>query len=173
MSKIRLDWKSIGTVSEGSPLTKLLEKYKEVFNESLGKLNGHEAQIYVDPDAQPRFCKARTLPYALRGIVEEELARLKKEGIIEPVQFAEWAAPIVPVLKKEKKSLHICGDFKQTVNRASKLDKYPIPKIEDLFAKMSGGKTFTKLDMSQAYQQVPLEKNSRKYDKHSPWSVPV
>ena len=96
-------------------------------------------------------------------MVEEELARLEKEEIIEPVQFAEWAAPIVPVLKKEKKSLRICGDFKQTVNRASKLDKYPIHKIEDLFAKMSGGKTFTKLDMSQAYQQVPLEKNSRKY----------
>ena len=96
-------------------------------------------------------------------MVEEELTRLEKEEIIEPVQFAEWAAPIVPVLKKEKKSLRICGDFKQTVNRASKLDKYPIPKIEDLFAKMSGGKTFTKLDMSQAYQQVPLEKNSRKY----------
>ena len=109
-------------------------------------------------------------------MVEEELAHLEKEGIIEPVQFAEWAAPIVPVLKKEKKSLRICGDFKQTVNRASKLDKYPIPKIEDLFAKMCGGKTFTKLDMSQAYQQVgPLGKEFSEVcgDKHSPWSVPV
>lgn len=44
-----------------------------------------------------------------------------------------------------------------------KLDKCPIPEIEDLFAKMSGGKTFMKLDMSQAYQQIILDEDSRKY----------
>ena len=44
------------------------------------------------------------------------------------------------------------GDFKQTVHQASKLDRYPIPRIQDLFATLAGGKTFTKLDMSQAYQ---------------------
>ena len=50
-----------------------------------------------------------------------------------------------------------------TVNRVSKLDKYPIPKIEDLFAQLSGGKRYTKLDMSQAYQQIVLDKDSRKF----------
>ena len=79
------------------------------------------------------------------------------------MQFADWAAPIVPVLKADKESLRICGDFKQTVNTASKLDRYPIPKIEDLFANLAGGKSFTKLDMSQAYQQIPLEEESCKY----------
>ncbi len=50
-----------------------------------------------------------------------------------------------------------------TVNSASKLDRYPIPKIEDLFAKLAGGKLFSKLDMSQAYQQIPLEEDSKQY----------
>lgn len=45
----------------------------------------------------------------------------------------------------------------------SKLDTYPIPKVEDLFAKLAGGKTFTKLDLSQAYQQLPLDEDSRQY----------
>ena len=49
----------------------------------------------------------------------------------------------------------ICGDFKQTVNPVSKLDRYPIPCIEDLFSKLAGGKSFTKLDLSQAYLQIP------------------
>ena len=83
--------------------------------------------------------------------------------IIEPLQFSEWAAPIVPVVKSDKKSVRICGDFSLTVNRVSKLDKYPIPKIEDLFAQLSGGKRYTKLDMSQAYQQIVLDKDSRKF----------
>ena len=53
------------------------------------------------------------------------------EGTLEPVQFSEWAAPIVPVLKKDKQSICICGDFRRTVNPVSKLDRYPIPKVED------------------------------------------
>ena len=163
LSSIRLDWKSIGVIAGHSPLTTLLEKYSEVFKKSLGKLIGHEAKLYVDQDASPRFCRARPVPYALRDKVEAELERLNKEGIIQPVQFADWAAPIVPVVKADKQSLRICGDFKLTVNQASKLDRYPIPKIEDLFANLAGGKRFSKLDMSQAYQQIPLEENSKKF----------
>jgi hypothetical protein len=85
------------------------------------------------------------------------------EGTLEPVEHAEWASPIVAVLKPDKKSVRICGDFKQTINPVSKLDKYPIPKAEDLFAKLAGGKKFTKLDLSQAYQQLPLDKESKQY----------
>ena len=66
-------------------------------------------------------------------------------------------------MKADRKSVRICGDFKQTVNRASPLDKYPIPKVEDLFAKLAGGQKFTKLDMSQAYQQLCLDDDSKKY----------
>lgn len=93
----------------------------------------------------------------MRGKVEDELTRLQREGIISPVQFSNWAAPIVLVLKADKKNVRICGDLKMTVNQVSKLDKYPIPKIEDLFVKMAGGTRFTKLDLSQAYQQINLD----------------
>ena len=54
----------------------------------------------------------------------------------------------MPVLKSDKKSVTICGDFKRTVNTAYKVDKYPIPKIEDPFTSLLGGKSFTTLDMS-------------------------
>ena len=101
--------------------------------------------------------------YAMRVKVEQELDRLVSEGILELVQFVDWAAPIVPVLKSDRQSVRICGDFGLTINQASRLDRYPIPKIEDLFACLSGGKAFTKLDLRQAYQQVPLTEESRKY----------
>ena len=144
-------------------MQEVLEQHEEVFRPELGTLKGYEAKIHVDPDARPRYCKARNVLYALKEKVEQELDRLTKEGIIEPVQFSDWAAPIVPVLKSDGKSLRICGDFKVTVTQVSKLDKYPIPRIEDLFARLAGGKTFTKLDISQAYQQLMLEEESRKY----------
>ena len=77
-------------------------------------LKGFKAQVHIDPAVTPRFCKARTIPYAYRALVDAELDRLVEQGILSPVQFAEWAAPIVPVLKSDKKSVRICGDFKNS-----------------------------------------------------------
>ena len=94
--------------------------------------------------------------------MEVELERLSNQGIIEPVKFSEWAAPIVPVLKPDN-SVCICGDYKLIVNVVSKLEQCPIPKLEDLFKKLSGGEKFSKLDLSHAYQQVILDEASKPY----------
>ncbi len=59
--------------------------------------------------------------------------------------------------------MRICGDFKMTVNLVSKLDRYPIPRTEDIFALLEKGKTFTKLDLNQAYLQLPLDAESKNY----------
>uniref|UniRef100_A0AAV2K5K2 Gypsy retrotransposon integrase-like protein 1 n=1 Tax=Knipowitschia caucasica TaxID=637954 RepID=A0AAV2K5K2_KNICA len=98
----------------------------------------------------------------MRKKVETELERLTKQGVIEPVKFSEWAAPIVPVLKPDG-GARICGDYKLTVNPVSKLEQYPIPRLEDLFEKLTGGEKFSKLDLSHAYQQVSLDETSKPY----------
>ena len=159
---IVLDWQQINHVSP-HPVQSVLQKHKEVFQEGLGALQGYQAKIIIDLTATPRFHKARAVPCAYRELVEKELDRLVQEGTLEPVEFADWASPIVPVLKKDKNSVRICDDFKQTIKPVSRLDRYPIPKVEDLFTSLSGGKLFSKIDLSQAYQQVPLEESSRQY----------
>ena len=161
MHCLRLNWNSILHLQVHS-LNNLLQKHSDVFKDELGTLKDFEAKIYIEPGANPRFCKARPVPYAYRSKVEAELDRLIEQNIIEPIPFSDWAAPIVPVLKADN-TIRICGDYKVTVNQVSKLDRYPIPKIEDLFAKLSGGTVFTKLDLSQAYQQLMLDEESKKY----------
>ena len=69
----------------------------------------------------------------------------------------------MPVLKADKTTVRMCEDFKMTVNQASQLDKYPMQKVEDLFITRSGETKFTKLDLLQAYQQVQLDEESKKY----------
>ena len=90
-----------------------------MFADELGCIKGIKAKIYVDPEARPRFCKPRTVPFEFREKVNKELERLEKTGVIEPVQHADWAAPIVTVLKQDG-SVRICGDYKLTVNQAAK-----------------------------------------------------
>ena len=122
-------------------------------------------RIFAGPDlfnTKPYFCRARPIPHALKGKVEQELERLKQQKVIEPVQMSEWAAPIVPVLKTDG-SIQICGNIKMIVNRAAKPDVYPLPRVEDLFANLAGNCSFTKLDLAQAYQQIPLEDSSKQY----------
>ena len=105
----------------------------------MGKVTGYEAKILVDPEAHPKYCKARTVPYFYQEMVERELDRLVEEGTLEPVEHSEWEAPIVAVLKPDKERVCICGDIiKQTINKVAKLDRYPIPHVQDLLAKMEG-----------------------------------
>lgn len=94
-------------------------------------------KLHVNPEAAPRFFKPRSVPSALKGKAEEEQECLQKFGIIEPVQFSRWAAPIVLVLKEDK-TARICWDYKLIVNQVCKLEEYPLPRIEDLFATLAG-----------------------------------
>ena len=94
--------------------------------------------------------------------MEAALKKLEADGVIKPVQFSQWVAPIVPVLKPDG-SVRICGDYKVTLNQAAKTDTYPLPKIEDLFTSLCGGKLFSKMDLASAYLQIPLEEESKEY----------
>ncbi len=60
-------------------------------------------------------------------------------------------------IAKKDGGLRICGDYRCTVNMAVKPDVYPIPTASELFSKLAGGVVFTKLDLKQAYQQLPLD----------------
>ena len=145
-----------------SALEKVLSKHAVVFSKKLGTLKGYKAKLYVDPEAKPKFFKPRTVPFAMKPLVETELNRLESEGTISPVQFSKWAAPIVPVMKQNG-TVRVCGDYKVTINQALQIDSYPLPRVEELFASLAGGKHFTKLDMSQAYLQLELEEESKPY----------
>ena len=68
----------------------------------------------------------------------------------------------MPVPKSDG-GIRICGNYKIMINPELKVDQYPVPTAEDLFATLAGGQAFSKLDLSQAYQQVILEPESRKY----------
>lgn len=140
----------------------LKNKFPDVFKAGLGKFNKTKAKLYLKEDAIPVFCRPRNIPMALKEKVEKELDNLVKNNILTPVQFSDWATPIVPVLKKHCDEVRICGDFKITLNPMLHVDTYPIPKIDNLFAVLKAGKYFSKIDLSQAYAQVELEEESKK-----------
>ena len=138
------------------------DKYQEVFSDTLGMITPFQAKMSVKKDARPKFFKPRSVPFALRECVEHELDRLEKDGVLQKIPYSEWGAPIVAVPKQEGR-LCLCGDYKVTVNPVVDVDQYPLPKPEDIFGTLSGGKKFTTLDLSHAFNQLLLDEEPRKY----------
>ena len=130
----------------------LLKEYNEIFRDELGMMKLIRASLKLKEDITPRSHRPRSLPFALKEPVEQELHRLEEAGILKKVSHSEWAAPIVPVLKKDGK-VRLRRDYKVTVNQCLDIDQYPLPKPDKLFATLLTGKFFSKLDLSQAYQQ--------------------
>ncbi len=73
-----------------------------------------------------------------------------KNGVLEPVTNSEWATPIVSVPKKNG-GIQIHGDLKVTLNPVPVAEQYPLPLFNNIFAGLSGGQKFSKIDLSQAY----------------------
>ena len=138
----------------------ILEEFGTLFDDTLGKINDFQAVLLIEDNSKPIFVRPRPVSFFKKGKIEEELDRLVTQGIIEPITYSEWAAPIVAPLKKNG-NIRICADFSVTINPVLKAETYPIPRIEDLFATLSGGKTFTVLDIKDAYLQVEIAEECR------------
>ena len=163
LRRITLNWSEIRTINQyKDSVESLLTEYGDVFADGLGTITGFTAKLHVPEGTRPKFCKPRTVPFAIREAVEEELARLERTGVIERVTNSDWAAPIVCVPKRNGK-IRVCGDYKVTVNSALDVDQYPLPRPDEIFAKLAGGKSFTVLDLSHAYNQLLLDEESQKY----------
>ena len=135
-------------------------KYPQLFGNKLGCFKDVKVDLALKPDAKPIFFKARPLPFALRMSVEKELNRLIDLGVLVPVKYAEYASPVVPVLKRDG-SIRLCADYSVTINKQLLVDKYPLPRYDELFTKLHGGRYFSKLDLSHAYNQLCLNEKSQ------------
>ena len=164
LNHITLDWRNVFAVraTRLGALDTLMHRHQELFSEGLGTVKPYKATLQVQSGAKPRFFKPRPVPFAIKDAIGKELDRLEQQGILKKVNSSDWAAPIVAVPKKDGK-FRICGDYKVTVNQVLDVEQYPLPKPEDLFATLAGGKFFSKLDLSQAYLQLLLDDTSLPY----------
>ncbi|CAH8672200.1 unnamed protein product [Schistosoma rodhaini] len=151
-----------GVPTEQNLRNLVLQKHSQVFTEELGECRKVKALLTVRTGARPVFRPKRPVPYAALPIVEQELERLQRSGIIEPVNFSDWAAPIV-IVKKLNGNIRLCADYSTGLNDALEAHQYPLPVPEDLFAKLNGGKYFAKLDLSEAYLQIPVAEECKHY----------
>ncbi|XP_070002355.1 uncharacterized protein [Nicotiana sylvestris] len=93
--------------------------------------------------------------------LKEQLKDLLEKGFIRP-STSPWGAPVLFVRKKGG-SLRMCIDYRQ-LNKVTIKNKYPLPRIDDLFDQLQGARCFSIIDLRSGYHQ--LRKHERNYPTH-------
>lgn len=148
---------SIMDMNEG--VQSIKKRFSKVFNKDLGLYTGGTVTLNLIEKVKPVFCKPRPVPLAWRAKIESQLQDLVEKGVLVHVDNSEWGTPLVPILKPNGQ-IRICGDYKSTINKYLEDVKYPLPLIDELFASLRG-ELFTKLDLSNAYNQLMLDESSQ------------
>ena len=102
--------------------------------------------------------RARRLAPKHNSIVRKEIDDMLEAGIIVPASSA-WSFPVVIASKKDGKH-RFCVDYR-TLNRVMKADRWPLPKIEEIFDDLEGSTVFTTLDLFSGYWQVKMAEASK------------
>lgn len=152
-------------VSIGSHLTtkqkveirQLLQDYEAIFSDLPGRTKLTECKLRLRTE-QPVNVKQYPLPFAMREIVEEEIASMLQLGIVERSESA-YNSPLV-VVRKPDGTHRLCVDFRR-VNEALIDYAEPIPRSDELLATVGCKYFFSKLDFAKGYWQVPLSADSK------------
>ena len=137
---------------ERKSVDELLAEYTDVLTDLPGRTDIVQHEINLTTD-DPIRNKPYHVPYALRDTVRAETQKMKEMDIIEPSE-SPYASSIV-VAKKADGSNRICIDYRN-LNKVTVFDAEPMPDPEEIFAKISQSKYFTKIDLCKGYWQISM-----------------
>ncbi|KAJ9519230.1 hypothetical protein QJQ45_017890 [Haematococcus lacustris] len=134
----------------------LLSEYADVFGDMPPGLPpnrpvGHT--IRTPPGAEAPYKRMYKLSPREEAEVKKQVAELLAKGLIEP-SSSPYGAPILFVQKKDG-SLRMCIDYR-ALNKLTVRDRYPLPRIDDLFDKLAGKRVFSSLDLQSGYHQIRI-----------------
>ncbi len=130
---------------EQQQLCELLDKYASLFDGTLGRWTGTEAELDLVEGATPHHARAFPLPKIHLNTLKIEVERLCKLGVLKKVNRSQWAAPTFVIPKKDG-SVRFISDFRE-LNKRIKRRPYPLPHIQDLLMNLEGFKCATSLDL--------------------------
>lgn len=135
----------------------VVKEYTDVFSEELPSLlvdREIEFVIEVFPGTKPiSKTPYRMAPKEL-GELKTQLEDLLGKGFVRP-SVSPWGAPVLFVKKKDG-TMRLCIDYRE-LNKVTIKNRYPLPRIDDLFDQLQGAKVFSKIDLRSGYHQLRVK----------------
>lgn len=146
------------------PLTQLCTDYADIFHLDSDKLttnNFYKQQIKLT-DNTPVYIKNYRMPHAQKDEINRQIDKLIENDLIEP-STSSYNSPLLIVPKKTSdgtQKFRMCIDYR-SLNKKVTADKFPLPRMEEIFDGLGKAKYFTVLDLASGFHQIPLHENSR------------
>ncbi|GJZ39654.1 putative reverse transcriptase domain-containing protein [Tanacetum coccineum] len=132
----------------------IVRDFEDVFPDDLSGLPP-QRQVEFRIDLIPGATPVAKSPYRLAPSemqeLSEQLQELQDKGFIRP-SHSPWGAPVLFVKKKDG-SFRMCIDYRE-LNKLTIKNRYPLPRIDDLFDQLQGARYFSKIDLRSGYHQL-------------------
>ncbi|GJY81227.1 putative reverse transcriptase domain-containing protein [Tanacetum coccineum] len=152
LSNVKVDEPKLSDIS-------VVRDFVEVFPEDLSGLPP-QRQVEFRIDLVPGATPVAKSPYRLAPSemqeLSEQLQELQDKGFIRP-SHSPWGAPVLFVKKKDG-ALRMCIDYRE-LNKLTIKNRYPLPRIDDLFDQLQGARYFSKIDLRSGYHQLRVHKD--------------
>ncbi|KAL4013006.1 hypothetical protein IC575_025158 [Cucumis melo] len=147
----------------------VVRDYPDVFPEELPGLPPHrevEFSIELEPGTVPiSRAPYRMAPAELKEL-KVQLQELLDKGFIRP-SVSPWGAPVLFVTKKDG-SMRLCIDYRE-LNKVTVKNRYPLPRIDDLYDQLQGATVFSKIDLRSGYHQLRIKDGDVPKTRFSPY----
>lgn len=159
LDALDVDYETLSSKEEAA-LQALVMEYADVFALDSSELGATDlVQHVIDTgDNPPIHQPARRIPFALRDKVEQLVDDMLNQGVVVPSK-SPWASPVVLVAKRDG-TVRFCVDYRR-LNAATKMDVYPLPRVDDQLDLLSRSRYFTTLDLATGYWQVSMAPESQ------------
>ena len=160
------------TADQRSKFCSLMKEFAHIFAWEYIDLKTYDTNIIqhripLEKDTIPFKEKLRSMSPLLLPVIEKEIQNLLKSKIIIPLRYSKWIENLV-VVRKKNGEIRLCADFRN-LNKCSKKDNYPLPKMEHLLERVSRASVMWFLDGFSGYNQVVVHPNDQ--DK-APFTTP-
>ena len=157
LDALDVDYETLSSKEEAA-LQALVREYADVFALDSSELGATDlVQHVIDTgDHPPIHQPARRIPFALRDKVEQLVGNMLNQGVVP--SKSPWASPVVLVAKRDG-TVRFCVDY-HCLNAATKMDVYPLPRVDDQLDLLSCSRYFMTLDLATGYWQVSMAPES-------------
>ena len=144
----------VTSIDAATNIQTILDEFPEVVGATLSDIKPqHGVTHHIVTSGPPVHARYRRLDAVKYAAAKAEFTRMEKAGIIRR-SSSPWSSPL-HMVQKQDGSWRPCGDYR-LLNAKTVPDRYPVPNVHDLSARLHGCKFFTKLDLVKGYYQVPM-----------------
>ena len=141
-------------------MLKLLTKYEELFDGTLGDFETDPVNLELKKDATAYHGRPYPIPHSQLKVFKKEVERLCELGVLKRQPESEWGSPTF-IIPKKNGQVRFLTDFRE-VNKQIIRTPYPIPKISSVLQEMEGFSYATALDLNMGYYTIRLDPDAQK-----------